>query len=1794
MRFNRRILGLLISIGLGSSLLAQTANVRYFYDDSGQLTKVVDPAGNVATYSYDAAGNLLQIARASIAANALAILNVSPRQGGVGSTVTLQGQGFSTTAAQNVVTFNGTPATVVSATANALVVTVPAGATTGPVSVTVNNQIATADISFTVTQAPVVLAVNPRFIVESPTTNTVTNFSVSGSSLNGATFSFLPVLSPPAITVTSAAVDPSGTSATLSITVGANVSGAFTLVASSGNGGTSSPASTAANTVHILDPNRDDDNDGLTNAVEIALGTDPLNHSTVNDGIDDGWKVFYGFNPLDPSVAGQDADGDGLTNLQEFLQGTSPRNPDVVPPAVSQVFPSSSVTTYPVNGRVIVRFTEPLLTGVPLSSAQSAISAAAPTLPVSEATAAALTLQNYLQHTCCANSVVAGVVSLLQGSSAVNGTFQISNDGLSVTFTPAQQLAANTAYAEQVNHARDLAGNTMTQQFQGGFTTGQATDTTTPVAMRSSPADGATNVPTNAAITVQFSKVMDPATLTPSNFTVVDSVTNQPVSGNIQVDASGLTAAFMPDPPLAVGRVFFPELNSNIKDAFGNSLNSASFRFTTGFAPDADAPHLLATSPADAAANVPTNALIVLRFNETLNLVTATSAIQVFGGGQAVPGSIALSDANRLLTFTPATPLSANTSYTVTIGSGIADLADRLIDNPSSFTFQTGNAADRTPPQVLSFSPADGTQNLPVNAVVEVQFSKPMDPLTITPATFLVMPAGGSPIAGTVTVSPDARSAKFTPAAPLSFSTMYAAVLTTDINDLVGQNAGFFGFFNVVFRFTTGPQSQGAGPQVLAVSPGNSSSGNPLNARVVVALNEPVEPASVTSSAIAVSAGGVAVSGSVAISADRTKLTFTPSPLAAATTYNVTVAGFTDVAGNPVTPFNSSFTTATAADNTALQVLSVTPPNGSTGIPIATNLVLTFNKAVDATTVSASSLPVQASGANVAGNYTVNGAVVSFAPLNPLPGNAQIQVIAENPLQDAAGNGVNFFSSSFTTAAVRSTTLPQVVSVAPTDGATNIGLNATVVLTFSESLNPSTVNSNTFGLLSNSGVPLGVNVSISADNRTVMLNANALPASSAVTVAVTAGVQDLSGNALLPFRSQFNTTANFDGSHATVTSQRPGNGASGVGLNSNIVLFMNEPLNASTVSSALHVSQNGVLVPGTVNVQGNGQTIQFFPASPWQNNALVQVFLDSTAVDTDGSPVSSYQGSFRTAADTSSIAPSPVSSTPSGFFPTNILQNTTVEILYNEPLDPNSVNLNTVLLQNFTAGRVLVAGTVSLDSSGTLVRFIPNVPLPANSFYELLVTGAITGLNGLSQGSDRIVVFFTTGNAIDTAPPVVTLVSPPDGLSGVPVNAEIRVRFNKTINPLTVNAATIQVSGGGQTAVASSLSFSNNNQDVVLTPQEAFPDNTLLTVAISGVQDLAGNNVVSKTTQFTTGAGPTTAQAVVITETPVNGDTTVPVNTLITAHANVPIDPGTVNSNSFQLIDRATNQVVSGSYSVSADGQTLSFVPNAALAVNRNYVVFAGPGMSDLAGNPATCGDNFFCIAFGSIAFTTSTTADTVPPTVVGVSPPDQVTGVPINTQVMVQFSEPVNPLTLGPVTVSSASGPVTAVPTLSNGQTTLLLTPAIPLAANTQYSVSVAGVQDLSGNVMTAPVTTSFTTGTGADLVRPQLSTLSPADGATGVATNAVVEAQFSKRMDALTFTNANFQVIPSGGNPIAGTITVAADGQSATFTPSVPLSPTTTYRVRLALGITDLTGQNFGFLGIFDFNSSFTTGAQ
>jgi hypothetical protein len=92
------------------------------------------------------------------------------------------------------------------------------------------------------------------------------------------------------------------------------------------------PGSTNAITYYFVCRAADACGNSESNSVEQSIQPllDP-NKSQVGDGIPNGWKQQYGFNPFDPTVAAADPDGDGFSNLQEYREGTDPNDSNSFP-----------------------------------------------------------------------------------------------------------------------------------------------------------------------------------------------------------------------------------------------------------------------------------------------------------------------------------------------------------------------------------------------------------------------------------------------------------------------------------------------------------------------------------------------------------------------------------------------------------------------------------------------------------------------------------------------------------------------------------------------------------------------------------------------------------------------------------------------------------------------------------------------------------------------------------------------------------------------------------------------------------------------------------------------------------------------------------------------------------------------------------------------------------------------------------------------------------------------------------------------------------------------------------------------------------------------------------------------------------------------------------------------------------------------------------------------------------------------------------------------------------------------
>ncbi len=136
--------------------------------------------------------------------------------------------------------------------------------------------------------------------------------------------------------------------------------------------------------------------------------------------------------------------------------------------------------------------------------------------------------------------------------------------------------------------------------------------------------------------------------------------------------------------------------------------------------------------------------------------------------------------------------------YVSVINTGIFTLTaldPEMMDSGSISDMITGNGEIseldifliEAPPHVVSFSPVDGAENVPLETAVKITFSEPLDAATVT-AENLMLTGPEGPISGTLTLTTGNTTAAFRPTAPLTSDTTYLFTVTTGVKDLAGYS----------------------------------------------------------------------------------------------------------------------------------------------------------------------------------------------------------------------------------------------------------------------------------------------------------------------------------------------------------------------------------------------------------------------------------------------------------------------------------------------------------------------------------------------------------------------------------------------------------------------------------------------------------------------------------------------------------------------------------------------------------------------------------------------------------------------------------------------------------------------------------------------------------------------------------------------------------------------------------------------------------------------------------------------
>jgi hypothetical protein len=647
-------------------------------------------------------------------------------------------------------------------------------------------------------------------------------------------------------------------------------------------------------------------------------------------------------------------------------------------------------------------------------------------------------------------------------------------------------------------------------------------------------------------------------------------------------------------------------------------------------------------------------------------------------------------------------------------------------------------------PTVSAVTPPDGATLVAINTkAVTATFSQAMTPTTLNGTSFTL--ACRTSISGGP-VSYDAASNIAT--LPLTSDLPINSSCTATISTAATGTNGLPLAAAYSWNFATSATADTTAPTVTSTINANGATGVPTNTKVGATFSEPMDAGTITASSFSVkqTVAGTPVTGTLTYAGQD--VLFIPSPtLTASTQYTVTVStAVKDAAGNPMAAnYVWSWTTAATPDTTAPTVTSTINANGAIGVPTNTKVGATFSEAMQASTLKSSTfiLKQTVAGTVVNGTLAYSGLSALFTPAAALIGNTQYTVTIKGGsggASDLAGNVLLAdYVWSWTTGATPDLTPPTVSATNPLDLAIGVCINKTVNATFSEAMDPTTINNASFTLSVTLGgaavgglVTYDVPTKIASFNPTVNLIGTPSTSYTATIKGGTSGVKDVAGNALVADKSiQFTTNASTCTTAPALGAVAPfgGFGGNATLTNDGLNTIVNGDIGvnaASTKITGLRDAGGNVYTVTTSNdgrVTGRVYTLTAPPGSV-AGAAVTQARADALVAFNSISPASLPGG-----LDVSSLAQCP-SCGGAGQGPGQLAGRTLPPGVYLSTTGTYGIGITVPTAGNLTLDAAGDANAVwvfqTAAGTGTLTVGVTGPATPATPIKVLLLNGAQT------------------------------------------------------------------------------------------------------------------------------------------------------------------------------------------------------------------------------------------------------------------------------------------------------------------------------------------------------------------------------------------------------------------------------------------------------------------------------------
>jgi len=743
---------------------------------------------------------------------------------------------------------------------------------------------------------------------------------------------------------------------------------------------------------------------------------------------------------------------------------------------------------------------------------------------------------------------------------------------------------------------------------------------------------------------------------------------------------------------------------------------------------------------------------------------------------------------------------------------------------------------------------------------------------------------------------------------------------------------------------------------------------------------------------------------------------------------------------------------------TAPAVTAVSPINGATGISTSPTITLSFNEALNPSTVNSSTIQLLDSSNNVVAatvSYTAGSTSVTLTPNSPLANSATYTVKATSGVQDNNGNSLTPFSSTFTTAVPASQALSLWSSGTVPGTVTVNDPNAVEVgVKFESSVAGTITGIRFYKGPQNTGTHIGNLWDASGD----------LLATATFTNESETGWQQVSF--AKPVQIQPNTEY--------IASYYTSVGYYSADNNYFTTAYSNGPLTALADGTS---GGNGVYMRGSSSS---------FPSNSWEaSNYWVDVVFNPST----------------------SVVPTVVSQTPAPGA-TSVSTGTTITATFNE-----AVTAGSIVFSLKDSNNNVVATTLSYNSSTNTATWTPTAALANNKTYTATISAA-TDANNNSLAAP-VSWSFTTAAAVV---PTVVSQTPTSGATNVATNTTVTATFNEAVTPSSI---VFTLKDSSNNVIATTFSYNSTTNTATWTPTAALANSKTYTATISAATDANNNSLASPVSwSFTTAAA--TGQSVNLfgnaTPGTVNEQDPNAVEVGVKFQANV---AGTISGIRFYKGSQNTGTHIGNLWSstgtllakatftneTASGWQTVTFSTPVQIQANTTYIAsyYAPVGYYSADNNyftsaftngtltalaSGTSGGNGVYTRGPSSSFPTSTWEAsnywvdvvfnpnaTVVPTVVSQTPISGATNVATNTTVTATFNEAVTPGSIVFTLKDSNNNVIATTLSYNSSTNTATWTPTTALTNNLTYTATISAATDANNNSLAAPVSWSFTT---------------------------------------------------------------------------------------------------------------------